>query len=436
MEYKKVPQDINDFTNDNLKALSELFPSVIKDGQVDFDALKEELGQFEEVGGEKYELTWSGKQNAKRKAQEKVLDRTLNYIEEDSKNPDTTQNLYIEGDNLEVLKLLRQNYYGSVKMIYIDPPYNTGNDFVYNDNFKMNAKESDIAEGLISEDGERLQKNLKSTNRYHANWLNMMYPRLKVARDLLTDDGVIFISIDDNEVHNARRVCDEVFDANNFISTIVWARKRGKDNSARFFSRNHEYLLVYAKSSISLRIGRLNMPTETRKAYRNPDSDPRGDYRLLGVWARGIQGGSVYEFKSKQGLTFKERSWLVGKDTMKILDEDDKLVFNGDKVYRKFFLSDYKGDIPETIWLDASNAANAADEIKSLLGQQVFDTVKPIPYLSKIIKCGSTSCDIILDFFSGSATTAHAVMQLNAEDGGNRRFIMVQLPEKCDENSE
>lgn len=197
MENNKIKKEINDIVNDNLKALEQLFPSAVKDGQLDIKALKEELGDFEEVTTEKYELNWSGKQNAKKVVQQGIGNKTLKFVAKDSKNADSTENIYIEGDNLEVLKLLRQNYYNSIKMIYIDPPYNTGNDFVYNDTFKMDKEESDKAEGIISENNEKLQKNQKSTNRYHANWLNMMYPRLKLARDLLTDDGVIFISIDD-----------------------------------------------------------------------------------------------------------------------------------------------------------------------------------------------------------------------------------------------
>lgn len=198
----KVPQQINDIVGDNVKKLAQLFPSAVKDGEVDFEALKEELGQYEEVGSEKYELTWAGKKNAKRIAQEDVIGRTLKFIPEDSKEADTTENLYIEGDNLEVLKLFRQNYYGAIKMIYIDPPYNTGNDFIYNDSFEMEQEESDIAEGVRNEVGERYIVNTKSDNRYHANWMNMIYPRLMIAKDLLTDDGAIFISIDDNEIDN------------------------------------------------------------------------------------------------------------------------------------------------------------------------------------------------------------------------------------------
>ena len=322
-------------------------------------------------------------------------------------------------------------------MIYIDPPYNTGKDFVYTDKFKVSQEESEAEEGALSESGERLLKNEKSSNRFHARWLDMMYPRLRLAKDLLREDGVIFISIDDEEITNLKSLLNENFGEENFIACICWSRKRGKDNSAKFLSRNHEYLLVYAKSISRCRFGRLPMPKETRKAYSNPDNDSRGDYRLLGAWARGSQGGSSYEFTSKSGQSFETRKWLMGESTMKELDKDNRLKFNGDKIYRKLFLSEYKGDIPETIWLDASNAANAADEIKSLLGSQIFDTVKPIPYVYKMLKCCSTSqSDVILDFFSGSATTAHAVMQLNAEDGGNRKHIVVQLPELCDAKSE
>lgn len=221
MDYGKVKQGINNIVGDNVKKLEQLFPSAVKDGEVDFEALKEELGQFTEVGDEKYELTWAGKKNAKKIAQEDIIGKTLKYIPEDSKDPDTTKNLYIEGDNLEVLKLLRQNYYGAVKMIYIDPPYNTGNDFVYNDTFDMSKVDSDIAEGDIDELGERYTTNTKSQNRFHAKWINMIYARVRLAKDLLKEDGVIYISIDDNEQANVKKFCDEIFGENNFIAQIV-----------------------------------------------------------------------------------------------------------------------------------------------------------------------------------------------------------------------
>ena len=218
----------------------------------------------------------------------------------------------------------------------------------------------------------------------------------------------------------------------NFVGNVIWARKRGKDNSAKFLSRNHEYLLLFAKDINLLRFNRLEMPDQTRFAYKNPDNDLRGDYRTLGLWARGSQGGSRYSFTTKTGLFLSAREWLVGEETMFELDQQDKLIINGDKVYRKMFLTEYKGDIPETIWDDASNAANAADEIKSLFNYQVFDTAKPIPYISKLLKIATLKDSILLDFFSGSATTAHAVMKLNAEDGGNRKYILVQLPAPID----
>lgn len=429
---------------------------MIKDGQVDFDALKEELGQFEEVDGEKYELTWSGKQNAKRKAQEKVLGRTLNYIEEDSKNPDTTQNLYIEGDNLEVLKLLRQNYYGSVKMIYIDPPYNTGNDFVYNDNFKMNAKESDIAEGLVSEDGERLQKNLKSTNRYHANWLNMMYPRLKVARDLLREDGVIFVSIDDNEAHNLRKMCDEVFGVSSFVGIFSWRSRTAKADVPYGVSSDVEWIIAYAKSFFMA--GRFG----ERKYYETDDFNDR--WRLQDLTTNKTAAerpNSFFIMKNPMnGESFppsEARTWSVTKETFQQYYDRGKIVFPGDypflnikKPAFRVFEEEDKDKARDKYGIDVVRMSistylpenevcrteHGSKELRYIFNKQFFPYPKPIGLMSFFVKNICDSEALILDFFSGSATTAHAVMQLNAEDGGNRRFIMVQLPEKCDENSE
>ncbi len=312
----------------------------------------------------------------------------------------------------------------------------TGNDFIYPDDFKENLSTYLEYTGQVDAEGRKFSTNTDTEGRFHSNWLNMMYPRLFLAKNLLRDDGVIFISIDDNEVCNLRKICDEIFGEENFVANITWSRKRGKDNSAKYFSRNHEYLICYSKNILKLELYRLKMSNSTRKAYSNKDNDNRGDYRLQGLWSRGSQGGSKFSFISKNGKIFSERMWLVGKDTMEKLDKNDRLVFIGDKVYRKLFLSEYKGDIPETIWLDASNAANAADEIKSIFGFQVIETVKPIPYIIKMLRISASKDDIILDFFAGSGTTAHAVLDLNKEEGGNRKFIMVQLPEKCDEKSE
>ncbi len=263
----------------------------------------------------------------------------------------------------------------------------------------------------------------------------MIYPRLKLAKNLLRNDGTIFISIDDAEYSNLKRLVDNIFGEANFIASIVWSRKRGKDNSAKFLSRNHEYLLTYAKDINIAKFGRLEMPENTRKAYKNQDNDDRGDYRLQGIWARGSQGGSRYSFKSKDGQFFEERLWLVGYKTMNKLDSDDRLVFKGDNIYKKLYLSEYKGDITETIWDDTSNAANAADEIKELFGYQVFDTVKPLPYIERMLKLGCPNEGIVLDFFAGSGTTGHAVMKLNTEQQQKRTFINIQLPESVNEKS-
>lgn len=249
MEYKRVAQQINDIVGDNVKKLAQLFPAVVKDGEVDFEALKEELGQFVEVSSEKYELTWAGKKKAKKIAQEDVVGKTLKFIPEDSKDADITENIYIEGENLQILKILRQNYYGSIKMIYIDPPYNTGNDFVYNDDFRIEKAESDIAEGDMSEEGEHYTLNSRSQNRFHAKWLSNFYSRIVLAKDLLKDDGVIFISIDDNEIDNVLKCCNEVFGEDNFVDCIIW-NKRVPKNDNKGIGNIHEYIVVYVKNSI------------------------------------------------------------------------------------------------------------------------------------------------------------------------------------------
>ncbi|MDO1510543.1 MULTISPECIES: site-specific DNA-methyltransferase [unclassified Neisseria] len=360
---------------------------------------------------------------------------------------DGTNNLFIEAENLEALKILQKAYAGSVKMIYIDPPYNTGSDsFIYPDKFSETREEyarrvgDKDDEGYLKRDGVfqgAWRKNSKESGHYHSNWLSMMLPRLHLAKTLLRDDGVIFISIDDNEQAQLKLLCDEVFGAENFVSQITWHRKRGKDNSAPNLSRVHEYLIAYSKNIQLVQFNKLEIEAETLKAYKNPDNDSRGSYRILGLWARGNQGGSRYEYTTNNGTYYPEREWLVGLDTMKKLDDEKRLIENGDKLYRKLFLSEVAGSVPETIWLDTSNTANAADELKLLFDKKTyFDTPKPIPYLTKMTKLTTTPNDLILDFFSGSGTTAHAVMQLNAEDGGNRRYICVQLPEETDEKSE
>ena len=437
MENNKIKKDINDIVNDNLKALEQLFPSAVKDGQLDIKALKEELGDFEEVTTEKYELNWAGKQNAKKIVQQGIGNKTLKFVEKDSKNADTTENIYIEGDNLEVLKLLRQNYYNSIKMIYIDPPYNTGNDFVYNDTFKMDKEESDKAEGIISENNEKLQKNQKSTNRYHANWLNMMYPRLKLARDLLTDDGVIFISIDDNEQANLKRLCDEIFGEENNIGNIAWRRFNSQANVG-IFAKIKDTILIYSKNKDLLSFGRLPLSEKAKKEYQYRDEK--------GIYARrpcidSVRGKNRFNIKLPNG-NILTGPWILNEEEFIELEKRSLIHWpqNGGNPMRKIYLEEAikKGQISSDFWdSEYGNNKTSAEEIKKLFNIRIFDFSKPLKLLFNLISLGmSNKNDIILDFFSGSATTAHAVMQLNSEDNGNRKYIMVQLPETTDEKSE
>lgn len=411
----------------NIERIKELFPEAVEEGKINFEMLRAMLGDEVDDSKEKYQFTWNGKAKSIKLAQT-PSSATLRPCKDKSKNWDTTENLYIEGDNLEVLKQLQKTYYGKIKMIYIDPPYNTGNDFVYHDNFRNSIN------NYKEQTNQASSSNPESNGRFHTDWLNMMYPRLILAKNLLNEKGIIFISIDDNEYDNLKKICDEIFGVSNFITNIIWKRKRGRDNSARWFSKAHEYCLVYAKNKDKCNIGYLELDDETKKAYKNPDNDSRGDYRMLGCWARGTQGGVKYDFTTKQGQYFKERLWLFSKENLKKLDEDDKLIIRGDNIYRKMFLYENKGKIPETLWDDVSNAANASDEIKKLFNKIVFDTPKPTPYIKRMIQLTTGDDDIILDFFSGSATTANAVLTLNKEDNNNRKFILVQLPERIYDN--
>ena len=423
-----------------IELLKQNFPQFFsKEGEFLLEKFKEMLKMDDvKIDKEGYELKFLGKNYARfltSTETETVIVPNIKHNEEEiNKN---SENLYIIGDNLDALKHLLNSYSGKIKCIYIDPPYNTGSDgFVYNDNFEYTAENISEKMGIELEEAQRIiDMRGKST---HSAWLTFMYPRLVLARDLLKEDGAIFISIDDNEQANLKMVCDEIFGEENFVAQIVWRRKRGKDNSAKFLSRNHEYLLVFARSIDNLNFHRLALDDTTLKAYKNPDNDPRGAYRLLGVWARGTQGGSKYSFTAKTGQVFSERLWLMNKSSMEKMDEENRLVYSpaSDKIYRKLFVNENTGNIPETIWNDTSNAANAADEIKKIFDFQIFDTVKPIPYIERMLQLSTEKSDIVLDFFSGSGTTAHAVMQLNAEDGGNRQWICVQLPEQTSEKSE
>ena len=445
----KVPQQINDIVGDNVKKLAQLFPSAVKDGEVDFEALKEELGQFEEVGSEKYELTWAGKKNAKKIAQEDVIGRTLKYIPEDSKDADTTENLYIEGDNLEVLKLLRQNYYGAIKMIYIDPPYNTGNDFVYNDSFVMSQEESDVAEEAIDELGERYTINKNSQNRYHANWLNMMYPRLKIACDLLKDSGVIFISIDDSEVANLRKICDEIFGADNFIANLIWQKKFSRANDAKYFSTMHDHILCYCKNkdATGWQIGLLPRGDEIPSGYSNPDNDPRGLWTSVILSAKSGSSNLIYEIETPSGrkvMPPSGRFWSCNQETFERWSRENRIWYGKDGAgtpRKKTFLSEVQNGLrPNTLLFqdEVGNNQEAKQETKVLFdGIGVFDGPKPVRLLEMLIRIANISDDdIVLDFFSGSATTAHSIMSMNASDRREIRYILVQLPERCNNISE
>ena len=457
----------------NLEKLSQAFPEVItetmgEDGKIkrvaDFEKLKMLLGDSAaERPQEFYEFTWPGKNEAIFEAA-KATTKTLRPCPEESKNWDTTQNLYIEGDNLEALKILQEAYLGKVKMIYIDPPYNTGKDFVYRDNFHKSAEEGKADETVRDEETDNnLFQNTESNGRFHSDWCSMIYPRLKLARDLLRDDGVIFISIDDNEVHNLRKICDEIFGESNFITSIPWQSRASIQNDTDF-SVNHEYICVYAKKRRleNRRLKETNysewhkkdsfvcrpLPLDKSK-FDNPDNDIRGLWKADPFDAPNVRPNLTYPITNpntaEQYLPPHGRCWRTDKNQFLSLLDDNRILFGKDGRSRpqlKVFYDDKKeyGSIDNS-WFSSDRIGTTTSGTKELLilfnGNKCFDTPKPVLMLLKLLYLGNTKDnDIILDFFSGSATTAHACMQLNAEDGGNRKFIMVQLPEVCAPDSE
>ena len=439
-----------------LSLVGQYFPEAIKDGEVDFAALKEEMGEFAEIGSEHYDFTWAGKQAAKKEAQADLFGKTLRYKPEDSLNPDTTENIYIEGDNLEALKLLRRNYHGKIKMIYIDPPYNTGNDFVYHDDFSMTDEELAELSGDVV-DGVRFQKNSKDSARYHTDWLNMMYPRLRVARELLTDDGVIFISLDDNEIGNLRKLCDNIFGEKNFVANLVWQKKFSRSNDATYFSTMHDHILCYCKTNRMMsdggwQIGLLPRGDEIPDGYGNPDNDPRGDWTSVILSAKSGSPSLLYEITTPSGRVVSPpsgRFWSCSKETFEKWKADNRIWFGADgngTPRKKTFLSEVQPGLrPNTLLFqdEAGNNQEAKQEVKSLFdGKGVFDGPKPVRLLRLLMTIANLGKnDTVLDFFSGCATTAHAVFAHNFQnvyDGkkGNVKFILVQLPELCDEKSE
>ena len=444
-ELEKMDGKSMDIVAENIEKLRALFSDVFTEGKIDFEALEAVLGEYVEREDERYSFTWNGKARARRIAQTPSTG-TLRPAPEESKNWDATQNLYIEGDNLEVLKLLQKSYHKQVKMIYIDPPYNTGKDFVYKDNFKDNIKNYLEQTGQVDSAGNKLSTNSDTSGRYHSNWLNMMYPRLKLARNLLKDDGIIFISIDDNEVANLRKICDEIFGEENFLAEIVWQKKYAATNDAKGFSTMHDYILVYQKSKA---FNRLLLPrTEKQnKPYKYDDNDGKGLWRSDNLLVKSFSESGVYPIVNPNtGVEYfppEGSSWRASKDTMDIWISENRIYWGKDgkgaPQLKRYLNEVQNGRVPSTWWtfeeVGHNDAANK--EVAALFSSKTpFDTPKPSSLIKQMLQVSTNKDDLVFDFFSGSSTTAHAVMQLNAEDGGNRKFVMVQLPEATDEKSE
>ncbi len=454
MEETTLDGKTPDIAEENIKKLKQLFPEAFTEEKIDFEKLQQVLGNYIEDSNERYNFTWNGKGRALRLSQTPSLG-TLRPCKEESKDWDTTQNLYIEGDNLEVLKLLQKSYHGKVKMIYIDPPYNTGGDFVYPDNFHDSLENYKKITGQIDGDGNRISTNTEASGRYHTDWLNMMYPRLRLTRNLLRDEGVIFISIDDNEMDNLKKICDEIFGEENFIDCIIWKNKFGSGAKTSGFIGVHEYLLAYSKNQI-YDITR-SMTDEEREQYNKTRDEKfvtRGGYvtQPLAVTTFGDRPNLRYPIQYKGQEIWPKKQWVWERKRMEEAIKNNEVVFNLQKdgtynLRSKKYLIDENGNErrgkPTTFITDVYTQNGTAD-IRNLFGTLVFDYTKPVDLIKYFISLRVEGCEnsvvsdsnIIMDFFSGSSTTAHAVMQLNAEDNGNRKFIMVQLPEPTDEKSE
>ena len=460
--------------DENFRKLAAMFPNAVtetinENGEVvraiDKDVLMQEISCTVVDGNEeRYQFTWPDKKKSVLLANAPI-NKTLRPVREDETVPtgadsegkpycstgsvdfDTTENLYIEGDNLEVLKLLQETYLGKIKMIYIDPPYNTGSDFVYEDNFVQSADEYLANSGQYDKDGNRLAPNPESNGRFHTDWLNMIYPRLKLAKDLLTDDGVIFISIDDNEQENLKKCCDEVFGGQNFVAQLVWERAFSPKNDARFVSNSHDYVLMYAKDITQFVIGRLPRTAEANARYSNPDNDPRGVWMSSDISVKTYNAECDYPITTPSGRVIEPpagRCWSLSKNAFLERLQDNRIWFgpDGNGVPRiKRFLTDLKheGMAPTSIMFfrDVGHSQEGAQEVSKLLDGGFFSGPKPQRLMQRLLTLANLKSDsVVLDFFSGSASTAHAVMSKNAEDGRHRKFIMVQLPEATDEKSE
>ena len=443
------------FRTDLAKKLEELVPEAIADGKVDVVKLKELLAEDAGEPNERFGLFWPGKKQALRAAQDPTT-ATLKPAKDESKDWDTTNNIFIEGDNLEVLKVLQKQYHNSIKMIYIDPPYNTGKDFVYPDNFKEGLQNYLEFSQQVDEGNKKISTNTETAGRYHSNWLNMMYPRLKLARNLLTDDGVIFISIDDAEQANLKKICDEIFGEGNFMGQMVW-HARGRSKTP--LSIDHEYVFVYARHVSNIvplfdtkgkEASWFGEPIERK--YANPDNDPRGLWRDAQHTVTQKKAHYTYSVNRNSGeiqtgvVNNKEwyghRTWMYAPNTIRELFCDNRLYFidNGDRLALKVkkFQSEEESvtSLGGLIQRNDISSRHGSEEFDKIMGAGIFDYPKPTSFVMRFLRAATAKEDIILDFFAGSATTAHAIMQLNAEDGGNRKHIMVQLPEPTDEKSE
>ena len=449
----KLRMESPDLTAQNIDRIAALFPNCVteaSDGQggikraVNFELLKQMLSPDVVDGDEAYEFTWVGKKAAIVEAN-KPIRKTLRPCVAESKDWDNTENLYIEGDNLEVLKLLQESYLGKVKMIYIDPPYNTGNDFIYADDFMRSQEEENEQMGMYDEDENRLFKNTDTNGRFHSDWCSMIYSRLMLARNLLTDDGVIFISIDDGEVATLRKICDEIFCSENFVAEFIWKSRQNKDNrNITGVSIDHEYILCYSKKK-GIRV--IKGSERKIDQYKNPDNDPRGLWtsaNMVGLLPADQRPNCHYDLINPEtGVNYgkPDMGWRYDRNTMNKLISENRIIWPDlptGRPRRKAFLSEISETLPGYSSIVGSDVftRNATSELSALFNHRYFDFPKPSVLIKEFIKQAADEDSTVLDFFSGSATTAHAVMQLNAEDGGHRKFIMVQLPEKCDEASE
>ena len=435
----------HDMTPDKQAELMRLFPEIRTEGdKIDFDRLKLALGQGVDVGKERYGMNWPGKADCFRTIQAPSVG-TLRPSAEESVNFETTENLIVEGDNLEVLKLLQKSYLGKIKMIYIDPPYNTGNDFIYPDNFSESLQTYLEYTGQVDAEGKKFGTNTDADGRFHSKWLNMMYPRMYLARNLLREDGTIFVSCDDNEIQNLRAVMNEVFGEENFVASVIWQKVYAPKSSARHFSEDHDFIVVYARNGELWRPSLLSRTAEQDAHYTNPDNDARGLWRADGMSGRNYYSKGVYAVTTPSGRIIPGpptgRYWIYSEEKYKELDADGRIWWgaNGDNnpAVKRFRSEVMQGRVPQTLWLyeDVGHTQEAKKELLDLVKfeqtDNVLDSVKPTRLIQRILQIATIpdAGDIILDFFGGSGSTGHAVIAQNTEDGGNRRFVLVQLPE-------